>query len=130
MNEFGKIIEMPFERPIGKYGFGIVATYRKEIDDAVLKTLYEQYKGTGVSKAFVLSVPEFERFLREMLPVWQNAGKPMTNLDYVRTFDADDMAIFAIQPEHFIPNVYIKGFTSSIDGVKVWLNLEKGKGMD
>ena len=40
-------------------------------DEEILKFLYEKYKDTDISKVYVLSKPEFEKFLLEMLPKWR-----------------------------------------------------------
>ena len=37
--------------------------------------IYEKYKDTDVSRIFVLSKVDFERFLLEMLPIWIKRGE-------------------------------------------------------
>ena len=78
MSEFMKVIQMPnskneydFDNAIYRMSVAFVKTCREQIDDAVIKMLYEEYKDSDVEKVFVLSVPEFKRFLMEMLPLWR-----------------------------------------------------------
>ena len=78
MSDFAKIIQMPnpkieydSDNAIYRMSVAFEKTYREQIDDAVIKMLYEEYKDSDVEKVFVLSVPEFKRFLMEMLPLWR-----------------------------------------------------------
>lgn len=42
----------------------------RSIDEYIIKQLYEAYKGTEVSRVFVIGMEEFEEFLKKMLPLW------------------------------------------------------------
>lgn len=46
----------------------ITKSFAEQTDDAIINYLYEKYKDTNVSSIFVLSRPDFEEFLLEMLP--------------------------------------------------------------
>ena len=48
----------------------IAITAVANVDNAIIKAMYQVYKDTDVSKIFVLDMGQFERFLREMLPKW------------------------------------------------------------
>jgi len=61
-----------------KFDFGIKYAFEQTLkeftekqNEAILKFLYERYKDTDISKVYVLSRPEFEKFLIEMLPKWR-----------------------------------------------------------
>lgn len=49
----------------------IIAIRVREVDDFVLRWLYETYKNEKISKAYVLSEEEFRNFLNKYLPVYQ-----------------------------------------------------------
>lgn len=48
----------------------IAKSFAKQNDDAIINYLYNKYRDTNVSHVYVLSKPDFERFLLEMLPKW------------------------------------------------------------
>lgn len=49
----------------------IAITTVSKVDNAIIKTMYEAYKYTDVSKVFILDMEQFEKFLKEMLPKWR-----------------------------------------------------------
>ena len=49
----------------------IIAVRVREIDDFVLRWLYETYKNEEISTAYVLSEEEFRKFLNKYLPLYQ-----------------------------------------------------------
>ena len=46
-------------------------SFSKQQDEIIVNYLYEKYKDTKVSVVWVLSKPDFEKFLLEMLPKWK-----------------------------------------------------------
>lgn len=86
-NNIAHIIDMPFKH----YGFEMkkskettsfvfdvadtIATARqRRVDEETIKFLYRIYKDTSVSKVLVVDEEQFERFLKEMLPIWLKRG--------------------------------------------------------
>jgi hypothetical protein len=61
--EFNFRIKYTFEQTLKEF--------TEKRDEAILSFLYEKYKDTDISKVYVLSRPEFEKFLLEMLPKWR-----------------------------------------------------------
>lgn len=49
----------------------------------------------------------------------------MTNLEYVKTLNKEDMAELIANPELFIDRFYLKGYLSTVSGIKVWLEKER-----
>lgn len=49
----------------------ISKSFAKQHDESLINWLYEKYKGTNVSKVYVLSKEEFEDFLLKMLPKYR-----------------------------------------------------------
>lgn len=49
----------------------IIAVRVREIDDFLLRWLYETYKNEEISTAYVLSEEEFRKFLIKYLPLYQ-----------------------------------------------------------
>ena len=48
----------------------ITNSFVKQTDEAIVNYLYEKYKNTDVSRMYVLSKTDIEKFLLEMLPIW------------------------------------------------------------
>ena len=58
-----------------KYAFEVMLKeFTEKQDEKILNFLYEKYKDTDVSTVYVLSKPEFEKFLLEMLPKWKGTN--------------------------------------------------------
>lgn len=55
-------------------------SFFKQQDEIIVNYLYEKYKDTKVSDVWVLSKPDFEKFLLEMLPKWK--GKDLKGANY------------------------------------------------
>ena len=49
-----------------------VLKVNEEIDKNIEKTIYEIYKDSDISELYVISEPEFRKFLLEMLPKYLN----------------------------------------------------------
>ena len=55
-------------------GFSIETCAKRVVefeDNQIVSYLYDKYKETDISKIYVISKPDFERFLKEMLPKWK-----------------------------------------------------------
>ena len=50
-------------------------SFAEQNDEAIINYLYNKYRDTNVSHVYMLSKPDFERFLLEMLPKWIKGGK-------------------------------------------------------
>ena len=49
----------------------IIAVRVREIDEFILRWLYETYKSQKISTIYVLSKEEFKRFLQKYLPIYE-----------------------------------------------------------
>ncbi len=63
-------VESPTDNHFFKFEETFATSRVKTIDEYIVKQLYEAYKGTKVSKVFVIDMTEFEAFLKQMLPLW------------------------------------------------------------
>lgn len=45
-------------------------SFAEQNDEAIINYLYNKYRDSNVSHVYMLSKPDFERFLLEMLPKW------------------------------------------------------------
>lgn len=63
--------ELPFSFDGSDLVDKIIAIRVREIDEFVLRWLYETYKNEKISKAYVLSEEEFRKFLNKYLPLYQ-----------------------------------------------------------
>lgn len=70
VNDALHAIEGPNDNCFFKYEETIVTQWTNKIDKYIIEQLYETYKGTEVSKVFVIDMTEFEAFLKKMLPLW------------------------------------------------------------
>ena len=52
----------------------------------------------------------------------------MTNLEHIKTFDAEKMSNLIAYPEMFIPPIYLRGYASTQGGIKLWLEKERSEG--
>jgi len=50
-------------------------SFAEQNDEAIINYLYNKYRDTNVSHVYMLSKPDFERFLLEMLPKWIKEGE-------------------------------------------------------
>lgn len=75
MNKLTQTIRFNKELPFSFDGVDlvdkIIAVRVREIDEFVLRWLYETYKNEKISKAYVLSEEEFRKFLNKYLPLYQ-----------------------------------------------------------
>ena len=75
MNKLAQTIyfnkELPFSFDGSDLVDKIIAIRVREIDEFVLRWLYETYKNEKISKAYVLSEEEFRKFLNKYLPLYQ-----------------------------------------------------------
>ena len=53
----------------------ITTSFANQLDKALIDYLYKKYINTDVSQVYVLSLPEFEKFLLEMLPKYMEKGE-------------------------------------------------------
>lgn len=53
----------------------VVAAHTQALDEFVIKSLYETYKKTEVSKLFIIDICEFEKFLKKYLPIYKEECK-------------------------------------------------------
>ena len=58
-------------------------SFSKQQDEIIVNYLYEKYKDTKVSDVWVLSKPDFEKFLLEMLPKWKEPKQYVDELKLV-----------------------------------------------
>ena len=58
-------------------------SFSEQQDEVLLNYLYEKYKDTKVSDVWVLSKPDFEKFLLEMLPKWKEPKQYVDELKLV-----------------------------------------------
>ena len=58
-------------------------SFSKHQDEIIINYLYEKYKDTKVSDVWVLSKPDFEKFLLEMLPKWKEPKQYVDELKLV-----------------------------------------------
>ena len=58
-------------------------SFSKQQDEIIVNYLYEKYKDTKVSVVWVLSKPDFEKFLLEMLPKWKEPKQYVDELKLV-----------------------------------------------
>ena len=58
-------------------------SFAEQQDEMLLNYLYEKYKDTKVSDVWVLSKPDFEKFLLEMLPKWKEPKQYVDELKLV-----------------------------------------------
>ena len=99
--EFMKVYHMPFKAQEIKYdnftNFKLqfdqafeemTKSFSKQQDEIIINYLYEKYKDTKVSDVWVLSKPDFEKFLLEMLPKWK--GKNTDIIDNYMAFKNDN----------------------------------------
>ena len=74
MNKLARTIQFNKDLPFSFDGVDlvdkIIAIRVREIDDFVLKWLYDTYKDEKISRAYVLSTEEFRKFLNKYLPLY------------------------------------------------------------
>ncbi|MBO7071034.1 MAG: hypothetical protein J6W09_07060 [Bacteroidales bacterium] len=79
MNKLAQTIRFNKELPFSFDGADlvdkIIAVRVREIDEFVLRWLYETYKNEKISKAYVLSEEEFRKFLNKYLPLYEEEDK-------------------------------------------------------
>lgn len=99
--EFMKVYHMPFKaQEIKNDNFTnfrlqfdqafeeMTKSFSEQQDEIIANYLYEKYKDTKVSDVWVLSKPDFEKFLLEMLPKWK--GKNTDIIDNYMAFKNDN----------------------------------------
>ena len=95
--EFMKVYHMPFKaQEIKDDNFTnfrlqfdqafeqMTKSFSEQQDEIIINYLYEKYKDTKVSDVWVLSKPDFEKFLLEMLPKWK---EPMQYVDELKLIE-------------------------------------------
>ena len=76
-----KIKDIDFETSMSaKFNFDIAfeeitKSFAEQTDEAIINYLYEKYKDTDISRIYVLSKPDFEKFLLEMLPKYMKGRR-------------------------------------------------------
>lgn len=48
---------------------------QQSIDDEILNEMYKIYKNTDISRVYLISEPEFKKFLYKMLPIYMEQLK-------------------------------------------------------
>ena len=59
------------EMTISKIAWQVVASYEKDVTDFTIKQLYEYAKKKGWKTVIAIDETQFERFIKECLPKWQ-----------------------------------------------------------
>ena len=118
--EFMKVYHMPFKvQEIKDDNFTnftlqceqafeqMTKSFSEQQDEIIINYLYGKYKDTKVSDVWVLSKPDFEKFLLEMLPKWK---EPKQYVDELKLVEKSLKALEIIKEK----NVNMFGFKRDI----------------